>query len=324
MKKILLLLTFILAVLCFPAALHAQTSSIPCALTVSNQSGCIVDLRGSGITQVYFTWNTTGTVSAGACAVLGSLDNVTYGTTLIAAQTVTSTGSYGTLTSTGAQNYVKLSCTTAITGSGTVFARLSGTGPSVNSIGSFAWPSVCTTPATTNCGVIATYGNGVAIEPTDQAFIIPQAQASGASVSTLVTTGAAPATITSSPANVLGFWCDTGVGTGDTWCELFNAVSGNVTLGSTTVKLNAKSPGGTAPTGGGNSPTIPITGVNFSTALSWACTTASGGSSTAPSPCNLNIIWKQGLADPKHWLLLLIAMVSLVYLSQVWIRLKRS
>lgn len=84
-----------------------------------------INLRGTGVTSVFFTWSTFGTVSAGACALEGGADGVTFGTTVIAAQTVTASGSYLTLTSTTA-NYLHINCTTPIVGSGSVLFRVFG------------------------------------------------------------------------------------------------------------------------------------------------------------------------------------------------------
>lgn len=100
-------------------------------LNVNNQTSPLIDLRGTGVNLHKFTWSTVGTISAGACLLKGSVDNVTYGTTIISAQSVTSTGGPTALTSSGAVNYVKIFCAagdggTTLVGSGSVTFHYNG------------------------------------------------------------------------------------------------------------------------------------------------------------------------------------------------------
>ncbi len=117
MKKLLAFL-FIMAA---ATAAHAQNIKVtPPRFTSSlNTQAVPINLIGTGVNNHQFQWNTVGTVSSGSCALQGSADGVTFGTTIIAAQAVTASGGPTTLTA-GVYNYVRLSCTTPIMGSGSV------------------------------------------------------------------------------------------------------------------------------------------------------------------------------------------------------------
>lgn len=106
--------------LLFVATASAQQRLASYNLNSSNQTSSRIDLTGTGISGYSFTWNTTGTVSAGACALQGGSDGTTYGTTIIAAQTVTSSGGPTAVVSGTVYNYVRFNCTTPIVGSGAV------------------------------------------------------------------------------------------------------------------------------------------------------------------------------------------------------------
>lgn len=109
------------------SAAHAQNQFIspePFTSTHNTQTRPF-NLIGTGVNLHKFTWNTQGTVSAGACALKGGSDGVTFGTIIIAAQTVTSSGGPTAITS-GVLNYVRFECTTPIVGTGNVTFAYSG------------------------------------------------------------------------------------------------------------------------------------------------------------------------------------------------------
>jgi hypothetical protein len=167
MKRIL----FLILLLAFALPAHPQSQALtvtPPAFTSSlSIQATSINLIGTGVNLHKFSWYTTGTVSAGACALTAGSDNVTFGTTLIAAQTVTSSGGPTALTS-GVFNYLKLNCTTPIVGTGSVTitytgyidptsgsATISGALPAgTNIVG-----TVRTTPAQT--GYTADYNSGL-------------------------------------------------------------------------------------------------------------------------------------------------------------------
>lgn len=119
--------------------------------------------------------------------------------------------------------------------------------------------------------------------------VIPAVTATGSEITTYADVGAAATTISSSAATLYSISADGGTNTADLWVELFNAASGSVTLGTTAPKLIYKIPGGTGPTGGANNPQIPIAGIPFDTAMSWACVTAPKGASAAGSNCTITV-----------------------------------
>ncbi len=123
------LLIAVALVLLFQFTAHAQvlppvTHSVTLTSTVSDSDWW--PLRSLGVVQQTITWNTTGTVSAGACGLQYSADGVTATGYAIVAQTVTATGGGPSLTSLGVYNYVRFHCSTAITGAGNVFATYTG------------------------------------------------------------------------------------------------------------------------------------------------------------------------------------------------------
>jgi hypothetical protein len=129
MKRILLLALLASGISgLFSLSSLAQTSQAQCKLDQSTSTGCVTNLRNSGVNQHIFVWKTTGTVSAGACALVGGTDGVTFGSTVIAAQTVTSSGGLTTL-ATSNQPYIEINCTTPITGTGSVQVNYFGFAP---------------------------------------------------------------------------------------------------------------------------------------------------------------------------------------------------
>lgn len=176
MQLIFVLLVVLLKVV--PSFAQLPPLNVPATLNSSNQTGPINpgywDLRGTGINVVAFTWNTNGTVSAGACALQGSTDTITWGTTIIAAQTVTSSGGPTSLTSGVTSNYIRLRCTTPIVGSGSVQFRVMGwqISPSSGSVtqGTSPWVMSCTSE---NCTVRVVDSNGDPILNDDIAFVTP-------------------------------------------------------------------------------------------------------------------------------------------------------
>lgn len=105
------------------------------------------------------------------------------------------------------------------------------------------------------------------------------------------TGGLTVTTIASGAHQVYGIACDAGVNTADTWCNFYDSTS--ATAGSTAPKMSFKIPGGTAPTGGGNNPQIPVMGVPVTTGLQWYCSiTSAGNASAAPVACGTTVFYK--------------------------------
>lgn len=133
MKRLLLIIAALVA--CSDPAL-AQDFNTTFTLNSANQTGPAVgplrDVRSQGFISYALSWSTNGTVSAGNCALLGSADNVTFGTTIIAAQAVTSSGS--TILTSANTNFIEVSCTTPITGTGNVQMRVMAWRPTNASI----------------------------------------------------------------------------------------------------------------------------------------------------------------------------------------------
>lgn len=129
MKRFGLLLALLLY-LADPSLAQDPNFSITFTLNSSDQIGPnpnnYFDLRGTGVTYITFKWWTNGTVSAGACALQGGTDAVTFGTTIIAAETVTSSGGPATIAGGVTSNYARINCTTPIVGSGSVQIRVIG------------------------------------------------------------------------------------------------------------------------------------------------------------------------------------------------------
>lgn len=123
MRKLLLLALILFGYATSAAAQEKIEFQKEYALTAASQTPGSIDLRGASASFFKIEWWAKGTVSAGACAVVGSADNSTFGTTIIAAQTVTASGRVLYFWLPGI-NYVKVSCTTPIAGSGTVTLTL--------------------------------------------------------------------------------------------------------------------------------------------------------------------------------------------------------
>lgn len=127
MKKLCILLLLLI-----PASAFAQSPYVQSVtLNQNTASGPSVgwNMSGRGVTSYMFTWVTLGTVSAGACALVSSTENTFASpSTVIAAQTVTSSGSYTTPTAANA-NFVRFACSTPISGSGTVTLTMFGLQP---------------------------------------------------------------------------------------------------------------------------------------------------------------------------------------------------
>lgn len=122
MKRLLLASVFLL----WATLAQAQVSSVQWTMTSTTQTSTGLNLVGTGVTSHTFSWNTTGTVSAGACALQSSTEpTFASPSTLIAAQTVTSSGGPTTVTA-GSRNYVRISCTTPVVGTGSVVIRYLG------------------------------------------------------------------------------------------------------------------------------------------------------------------------------------------------------
>lgn len=126
-------LVLVWLLLCFTIAAQAQitptvingTVTVPVNLTSANAAGNFIDLRGSGISLHKITWNTYGTVSAGA----GKLQQCTAAdastcTDLIGATAITSSGT--SALTVGIVNFVRVQASTAVSGSGTVYVRYIG------------------------------------------------------------------------------------------------------------------------------------------------------------------------------------------------------
>lgn len=101
--------------------------------TVSN--GPVWDLRGTGINSHKIQWSTIGTVSGGACKLQGAATfSMASPSDIISAQTVTSNGGPTVAASSAAVNYIQMTCSTPITGTGSVVVYYTGTNDtSVNS-----------------------------------------------------------------------------------------------------------------------------------------------------------------------------------------------
>jgi hypothetical protein len=321
MKRLALLVVLVIVALLAeipPKGVHAQQNAVnsPAGQVVNFTStscspGCsasttgpIIDATQGNTAGVYLhtiVVAVVGTVSAGAIKLQQSgTRDFSSPSDCIGAQTVTSSAGAITLTTCNAP-YFRLFESTPITGSGTVTISYLGfkastiqasiISPAPVSAGASTIPGTGTALPTAALLFNWNGANWVPVNTTDIVPVIPAATATGSGVITYFATGATTTTITASPGQIYGLAVDDGVGTGDVWVELFNAASGSVTLGNTAPMLSFKVPGGTAPTGGGNNPIpfgIPI-GIPFSTALSWACVTTPGGSTTAPSPCTINL-----------------------------------
>lgn len=119
MKKLLITLGLLLVLV---GTSHAQTPAIQrtFAMTSAATTTNGTMMVSTGASYHTFTWFTTGTVSAGACRLESSVDQ-TFASPVqvIAAVTVTSSGGPTALTAANA-NWIRFSCTTPISGTGTV------------------------------------------------------------------------------------------------------------------------------------------------------------------------------------------------------------
>lgn len=135
MKRLLL---SIAAVVLFAVPLSAQTRlplqaqgnnrfEVTWKVTASDtQTSPAIQLVGTGVNLQKISWSTEGTVSAGACALqTAAEDTFASPSTLISAQTVTSSGGPTALTS-GSGNFSRFNCSTAIVGTGVVTLKWFG------------------------------------------------------------------------------------------------------------------------------------------------------------------------------------------------------
>src|SRR5262245_16654000 len=106
----------------FSQVITVQSST---TLNATTQASNPINLVGTGTTSFTFTWNTTGTVSAGACRLEWSNVSGPPWTQLVAPVTVTSSG--GPSAAAMVVNYVRFNCTTPIVGTGSVQFRYVGT-----------------------------------------------------------------------------------------------------------------------------------------------------------------------------------------------------
>lgn len=166
MKNLLGLLLVFLAVL----PVHGQTNR-SYTLSSSTQTSGVIDLRGTGVIDHAFSWSTgNGAVTGGMCALLGSVDGVTYGTTVVAAQDVTTPSAMTSYTRMSTQNYMKFDCSgDPITGPGKVYLHYFGLplAPSV---------SVSGTVTVTPSGTIASEGtktNNGAVPGANNVGVLP-------------------------------------------------------------------------------------------------------------------------------------------------------
>lgn len=126
MFKHLIKSLFVLALTFQSCQAFAQSTSKTFTLDSGTQTSTRLDLRKTGVSALSFNWNANGTVSAGSCALEGSMDDATYGTTIIAAQVVTASGGPTAVATNITSNFVHIDCTTPIAGSGSVDFRIMG------------------------------------------------------------------------------------------------------------------------------------------------------------------------------------------------------
>lgn len=160
MKKLLVLLWLFAPAIAY-GQIQAQATFNLCGTPSANCTPAIqvspsIDIRGSGVDTHSLTWNVNGTVAAGACRLESSTDNVSFPTQIIAPQTVTSNG--GPINGTGVVNYVRINCTTPITGTGYVQIRYVGTASNGGALG--ASVSVINTPNVAVTNTPAVTGSG--------------------------------------------------------------------------------------------------------------------------------------------------------------------
>jgi len=125
MKKWLWAFLLVLSLASGTAFSQVVTVQSSTTLNATTQASNPINLVGTGTTSFTFTWNTTGTVSAGACRLEWSNVSGPPWTQLVAPVTVTSSG--GPSNATMVVNYVRFNCTTPITGTGSVQFRYVGT-----------------------------------------------------------------------------------------------------------------------------------------------------------------------------------------------------
>jgi hypothetical protein len=324
MKRLALLVVLVIVALLAeipPKGVHAQQNAVnsPAGQVVNFTStscspGCsasttgpIIDATQGNTAGVYLhtiVVAVVGTVSAGAIKLQQSgTRDFSSPSDCIGAQTVTSSAGAITLTTCNAP-YFRLFESTPITGSGTVTISYLGfkastiqasiISPAPVSAGASTIPGTGTALPTAALLFNWNGANWVPVNTTDIVAVLSSATATGSGVTTYMATGSAVTQISNAAGQIYGLAVDSGANTGDVYVSLFNSLSANVTLGSTPVLMSFKVPGGTAPTGGGNTP-IPFgtpIGIPFSTALSWACTTVPGGATQAGTWCGINLIRK--------------------------------
>lgn len=289
---------FIALLLVSPGILEAQqqqNSSYPriwtMTLNSSNQIGPdplnYIDLRGTGITSLSFSWHATGTVSAGACAMQGSADTTTFGTTVIAAQTVTSSGGPTAIT-TATDRFNRINCTTAIVGSGNVDVVVMGWTTGTTG-------SLIATGLATEATLAAVQA---AVEDTTPVSVLPQAPTSGG-WDTLNATAADSATACTNSAQAVkaaagsfgGFAMVNNPNTADSWVHLYNVAAASVTVGTTAPKMTFRIPGTASNSVAANIAEI-AAGVPFSTAIAIACTSTAGANGAPTNALELMVLYK--------------------------------
>lgn len=229
----------------------------------ANGTGRNVNALGYSYYKVTYTIS-GGTVSACNFDLASSPNNVTY-TNVTGLTSITCTSDGTSVIVALTTSWVRVEVNTITATSGTP----------VLTVNVMAWDEVTGGTST----------NGLAVSG-----IAPSATSSGMSVYSAVSSGNTVTTIDASPGQLYGISLGAGANTSLVYVQLFNAASGSVTIGTTAPLLSYDVPAGTS--GGGNNPQIPIQGAPFSTALSWACTTARSNSTGASSPCDINLFYK--------------------------------
>lgn len=263
-----------------------------------------INLIGTGVNSHSFTWSTTGTVSAGACALQGGADGVTFGTTIIAAQTVTSSGAVAAATSNS--NYIRVNCTTPISGSGSVVIHYSGTPPAAGgtavtvSSGTLTAVTSITNPVTVTDGAGALntiVDSGTITAVTTITNPVTLATATTGGWSSLNATAADGATACTNSAQAVkasggqfGGYYINNPNTADSWLQVYNVASGSVTVGTTNPKLTFRIPGAASNSVAAN---VEITmGIAFDTAIAIACTSTAATNAAPSSSLEVMIYYK--------------------------------
>lgn len=146
MKRLALLLGLVFwaqLALAQEPVVNSEFSMSPSAVAHSGPSNPgYIDIRGKGVSSIALQWwEVDGTVSAGSCAVQGGTDNVTFGTTIIAAQDVTSSGGPTAIATGVTSNYIRVRCTTPIASADGGKVRFRLWGWPINNVGAVSLPS---------------------------------------------------------------------------------------------------------------------------------------------------------------------------------------